>query len=220
MTLTVRIWEIMLMLSVMMVMIMMITTTMTRQINVRDDVEDGGEGLFITKFRWRSLLGVTMWPTYYNFLMYSHQHFQKLHSMLLKAKKNNWWCCCPGKTHTLPIIINCRTVSHSLQQWWSFPFDIFNFANLNAETKLDILIWCAKLHAFTIGILHPNSIWICILMYASLITLFQGWARQMSPLIWEDQNRQSLNKFWSGDIKSESGLFFTPSAVNFDNLLW
>ena len=48
------------MLSVMMVMIMMITTTMTRQINVRDDVEDGGEGLFITKFRWRSLLGVTM----------------------------------------------------------------------------------------------------------------------------------------------------------------
>ena len=155
-------------------MIMVITTTMTRQKNVRDDVEDGGEGLFITKFRWRSLLGVTMWPTYYNFLMYSHQHFQKLHSMLLKAKKNNWWCCCPGKTHTLPIIINCRTVSHSLQQWWSFPFDIFNFANLNAETKLDILIWCAKLHAFTIGILHPNSIWICILMYATLITLFQG----------------------------------------------
>ena len=50
----------MLMLSVMMVMIMMITTTMTRQKNVRDDVEDGGEGLFITKFRWRSLLGVTM----------------------------------------------------------------------------------------------------------------------------------------------------------------
>ena len=49
----------MLMISVMMV-IMVITTTMTRQKNVRDDVEDGGEGLFITKFRWRSLLGVTM----------------------------------------------------------------------------------------------------------------------------------------------------------------
>ena len=46
----------MLMISVM----MMITATMTRQKNERDDVEDGGEGLFITKFRWRSLLGVTM----------------------------------------------------------------------------------------------------------------------------------------------------------------
>ena len=45
MILTMRIWEMMLMISVMMV-IMVITTTMTRQKNVRDDVEDGGEGLF------------------------------------------------------------------------------------------------------------------------------------------------------------------------------
>ena len=45
-----------------MILVMMnkMVTTMTRQKNVRDDVEDGGEGLFITKFRWRSLLGVTM----------------------------------------------------------------------------------------------------------------------------------------------------------------
>ena len=59
MILTMKICEMMLMMSVMM-MKMVITTTMTRQKNVRDDVEDGGEGLFITKFRWRSLLGVTM----------------------------------------------------------------------------------------------------------------------------------------------------------------
>ena len=140
MTLTMRIWEIMLMISVMM-MIMVITTTMTRQKNVRDDVEDGGEGLFITKFRWRSLLGVTMWPTYYNFLMYSHQHFQKLHSMLLKAKKNNWWCCCPGKTHTLPIIINCRTVSISI--WY---FQLCEFERRNKTGYSDLMCKIARIH--------------------------------------------------------------------------
>ena len=162
---TKRIWEMMLMISVMMV-IMVITTTMTRQKNVRDDVEDGGEGLFITKFRWRSLLGVTMWPTYYNFLMYSHQHFQKLHSMLLKAKKDNWWCCCPGKTHTLPIIkivepcpTHCSNDGHfhlifsTLRIWtqkqnWIFWFDVQNCTHSQLEfctlTPFEFVSWCMQ----------------------------------------------------------------------------